>query len=512
MQSSGKDVPKFIVLHPDDNVAVALTDLPEGEPLGSTDVVARTAVPAGHKISLRAIAAGDRIVKYGQSIGSASRPIEAGAHVHVNNVEIVRTGRSSAPVNSARDAGLKPAGGTRYFNGFRRADGSAGTRNYLGILSTVSCSADVSDFIAKAITDRLLPDYPEVDGVVAVTHGSGCCHAPDSEGLEILQRTLHGYACNPNFGGVLIVGLGCETNLVSSLLRRTALVENNLLQTISIQECGGTRVTVEAGVAAAARMLPLLASAKRQALSCRHLKVALECGGSDAYSGITANPALGEAVDLLIKCGGTAILSETPEIYGAEHLLTARAQSPEISARLLERVKWWERYTANHGAQLNNNPTPGNKAGGISTIMEKSMGAVAKGGTSELVEVHLYGERVIGPGLVFMDTPGYDVVSITGMIAGGANLVCFTTGRGTVAGFKPVPTLKLASNTAMFEHLGEDMDINCGRVLDGRSDLPLMGREIFEEMIATASGKRTRSEILGFGGSEFVPWQMGAIL
>ena len=506
------DRPSYIVLHPEDNVAVLLSDFSRGTRLGNTSVIAQTPIPAGHKISLQHLEEGSLVIKYGQIIGVANSAIEPGEHVHVDNLAAIQPAKNYPQALNERTVGMATAGEQRYFDGYLRPNGTAGTRNYLGIISTVSCSADVTTFTAEAITERLLPHYPEIDGVVAVTHGSGCCHAPGSEGLEILQRTLGGYARNPNFGAALIIGLGCETNLVSSLMEKSGLEETGSLRTMTIQNSGGTIATIEAGVAAAGQMLPELAAVERQPVSVKHLKVALECGGSDAYSGITANPALGEAVDLLVANGGTAILSETPEIYGAEHLLAERAGSEEVGRQLTDRIRWWEEYTHRHGAQINNNPTPGNKEGGISTIMEKSMGAVAKGGTSSLVDVHLYGQKVSGPGLVFMDTPGYDVVSITGMIAGGANLVCFTTGRGTVAGFKPVPTLKLASNTPMFAHLEGDMDINCGRILDGQCNLAAMGREIFEEMIATASGKQTKSERLGFGGSEFVPWQMGAVL
>jgi len=345
-----------------------------------------------------------------------------------------------------------------------------------------------------------------------VAHGAGCCHAPGSEGLRMLQRTLAGYARNPNFGGVLLVGLGCEVNLVDALMDTTGLVAHARLRPLVIQAAGGTRRTVDAGLAAVKEMLPDANQIFRRTVPVDRLVVGLECGGSDAYSGITANPALGAAVDLLVRHGGTAILSETPEIYGAEHLLVRRAATPDIADQLLERVRWWETYTAAHGARIDNNPTPGNKAGGITTILEKSMGAVAKAGTTNLNAVYGFAEKITAKGLVFMDTPGYDVVSVTGMIAGGANLVCFTTGRGTVCGFKPVPTLKLASGTDMFNHMQADMDINCGRILTGAASIAQMGAEIFAEILQTASGRKTKSEQLGFGDSEFVPWHLGAVL
>ena len=504
--------PQYLVLHPADNVAVLLADFHSGQQLDGSMIRAQMDIPSGHKIALRKIDQGSHIVKYGQVIGQASRTLQPGEHVHVDELRVSNRLQHYQPARSAEPTQLIPQASRRTFSGFVRPNGSVGTRNYLGVISTVSCSADVSQFIAEAITEQLLPDFPSVDGVVAVTHGAGCCHAPGSEGLEILQRTLAGYARNPNFGGIILVGLGCETNLLSTFMQTRALEESDLLRSLSIQNAGGTTPTVAAGVAAAEKMLRIMGGHKRETASAEHLTVALECGGSDAYSGITANPALGNAVDLLVSNGGTAILSETPEIYGAEHMLVERAETKDVADLLIDRIEWWEDYTARHDAQVNNNPTPGNKAGGISTILEKSMGAVAKGGSTNLVNVFGYGEEVQGPGLVFMDTPGYDVVSITGMIAGGANLVCFTTGRGTVAGFRPIPTMKLASNSAMFDHLQGDMDINCGRVLDGACDLPAMGAEIFEQMLATASGQQTKSERLGFGGSEFVPWHMGAIL
>lgn len=504
--------PEFLVLHPRDNVAVALVEISKGQELEYNQTIALDTIPAGHKIAVNTIASGSAIIKYGQVIGYASRLISQGKHVHVDNVFLKARTQRYYSTKSAIETELIPSASRRTFEGFVRNNGRVGTRNFLGVLATVSCSADVAHFVADAIDRRLLSHFPSVDGVVAITHGSGCCHAPDSEGLDILRRTLSGYANNPNFGGVIIIGLGCETNLVSSLMETTGLQEGDFLSSFTIQSEGGTTATIEAGVAAAEKMLPTLNSHSRKRVSIEHLVVGLECGGSDAYSGITANPALGAAVDLIVKNGGTAVLSETPEIYGAEHLLVERAQSEEVGNRLIDRIKWWEDYTSQHNAQINNNPTPGNKAGGISTILEKSMGAVTKGGSSNLTNVYRYAQTVKGPGLVFMDTPGYDVVSITGMIAGGANIICFTTGRGTVSGFRPVPAMKLATNSLMFNHLEGDMDINCGRILDGECDIDQMGIEIFEEIIATASGKQTKSEVLGFGGSDFVPWQIGAIL
>ena len=504
--------PRHILLNPQDNVAVVLTNLSPGDDLGRANIKARAPIPAGHKIAIQPIEDGEAVVKYGQVIGIATRAIQTGDHVHVDNLTMAGGPRNDPPITVAREASQDDEGSDTFFDGYVRADGRVGTRNCIGVLASVSCSSSVARFIADAVTPEILADFPRVDGVVALSHGSGCCMAPGSEGLELLQRTMAGYARHPNFGAVLLVGLGCEVNLVSDLMEATGLSSRATLRAIEIQDTGGTRATIARGLAAIREMLPAVDAARRERVSARHLVVGLECGGSDAYSGITANPALGAAVDRLVRHCATAILSETQEIYGAEELLIGRAAHPVVGDQLRERITWWEAYTRRHGAQLNNNPTPGNKAGGITTIIEKSLGAVAKAGTTRLNAVYRYADPVTATGLVFMDTPGYDAVSITGMIAGGANLVCFTTGRGTVCGFRPVPTLKLASNAAMYAHLADDMDINCGRILDGELTVDAMGASIFETILDTASGRKTRSESLGFGSNEFVPWPMGAVL
>ncbi len=395
------------------------------------------------------------------------------------------------------------------FQGIVRADGRVATRNYLGVIATVNCSATVTHAIARSIPPEELASFPHVDGVVALAHGTGCGMAGTGEGLEVLQRTLAGYARHPNFSGVLFVGLGCETNQIGTLLERGGLQPCPALQSVVIQTAGGTGEAIRKGAAALRAMLPEADRYTRRAVSAERLVLALECGGSDAYSGISANPALGRAAGLLVRQGGTVILSETPEIYGAEHLLTRRAVSPAVAGRLLSQIRWWEEYTRRLGGEMDNNPTPGNKTGGLSTILEKSLGAVAKAGTTELVEVYGYRETVSASGLVFMNTPGYDPVSVTGMIAGGANLIAFTTGCGTVCGFKPVPALKLASNSEIYRRLADDMDIDCGPIVEGRAGVAEVGETIFRSLLEIASGQRTRSEQWGFGDQEFVPWQMG---
>ena len=393
-----------------------------------------------------------------------------------------------------------------------RSPGRVATRNYIGIVSTVNCSATVSQKIAEVLNYQVLPEYPNIDGAVALTHTTGCGMADEGEGFIILQRTLAGYSRHVNFGAVLMIGLGCEVNQISTLMRNQGLERGPLLATMTIQESGGTVKAVERGVSLMKEMLPQVNQVKREPVPASDLVVALQCGGSDGYSGISANPALGAAIDLLVSAGGTAILSETPEIYGAEHLLTRRAVSQEVGEKLIARIKWWEAYTARNNAEMNNNPSPGNKAGGLSTILEKSLGAVAKGGTTNLVEVYEYAEPVTAHGLVFMDTPGHDPVAATGQVAGGANLICFTTGRGSVYGCKPAPSLKLATNSTLFHRMSDDMDINCGQILDGAASLEEVGHRVFQLMLETASGRKSRSEEHGFGAEEFAPWMIGAVM
>jgi altronate hydrolase len=401
------------------------------------------------------------------------------------------------------------------FQGFRRANGRFGTRNYLGILTSVNCSATVARAIAdhfrRDIHPEALAAYPNVDGVVALTHGVGCAVDPQGEGLAVLQRTLGGYACHPNFASVQVIGLGCETNQISALLATQGLSHNARLQTFTIQDTGGTTRTIAHGIAQIEAMLPAANDVRRVPVPASHLIVGLQCGGSDGYSGISANPVLGAAVDRVVRHGGTAILSETPEIYGAEHLLTRRAVSPEIGRKLVARIQWWEAYCARHGASMDNNPSAGNKAGGLTTVLEKSLGGIAKAGSSNLSEVYEYAQPVRTPGLVFMDTPGYDPISATGQVAGGANLICFTTGRGSAYGCAPSPSIKLATNTALWQRQSDDMDLNCGTVLDGSISIDALGEQLFHLMLETASGRRSRSELHGYGQNEFVPWQLSAI-
>ncbi|MCF8033269.1 MAG: altronate dehydratase family protein [Desulfarculaceae bacterium] len=503
--------PPVLLLHPYDDVLVALAELPAGTELAGHGLVCGQDIPAGHKVARRALPQGHQVRKYGQIIGSASEAVAAGDWVHTHNLAFGQFERDLAIGQDVKPTEYVAGQERATFQGYLRPSGQAATRNYLGVLATVNCSASVCHFIAQAASE-LLDDYPGVDGVVPLGHGFGCGGTTGSVGLSHLQRTMAGYARHPNFAGVLLVGLGCEVNQLELLMENMDLSQGRLLRAMNIQQAGGTVKTVEWAVEAIKEMLPEANKARRQSLPASHLKVGLECGGSDAYSGLTANPALGAAMDRLVAHGGTAILAETPEVYGAEHLLTRRAVSQAVGQKLAERIEWWEEYSSGHGATLNVNPTPGNKAGGLTTILEKSLGAVAKAGTTNLCQMYEYADAVEQTGLVMMDTPGYDMVSITGMVAGGANLICFTTGRGSVCGSRPAPTLKLATNSAMFGRMADDMDINCGVIADGEATVDQMGQVIFERILAAASGQPTKSEALGFGDQEFVPWQVGAVL
>jgi altronate hydrolase len=502
----------WIKLNPADNVVVALQPLARGVRISESGVHAAEDIPAGHKAALQRIVSGEAVVKYGQVIGFASHDIAPGQHVHTHNVELHDFTRDYAHGRDNRPTALVPEAERRTFDGIPRADGTVGIRNYVGILSTVTCSLGTAHLIARNFGAEVMARYPNVDGVVALGANSGCCMTPGAEAVTYLQRSLAGYARHPNFAGVLILGLGCEQNLVESQLQATGLVTCERLRTMVIQGEGGTHATVEKGVAAVSALLEHADRDRRRPFLASRLKLGLECGGSDGYSGITANPALGAAADLLVVQGGTAVLSETPEIYGAEHLLTRRAVSREVGEKLVARIRWWEEYTARNGSQLNNNPTPGNKAGGITTILEKSLGAATKGGTSNLVEVVGFAEPVQGPGLAFMDTPGFDPVSVTGLIAGGVHVICFTTGRGTVIGSVPAPTLKLASNGALYRRMQTDMDIDCGQVLDADLSIEQMGAHIFDLVLETASGRKTKSELACQGQWEFHPWYIGAVV
>ena len=499
-------------LHAADNIAVAaVATVDKGQPT-SEGVTSLERIGKGHKMATRAIAAGEEVRKFGQIIGFAKADIAAGAWVHEHNIGMGELHHDYGFAKFAKPVDALPLEKQATFKGYRRADGRVGTRNYIGILTSVNCSATVAGFIAEEIErSGILKDYPNVDGIISLKQANGCVIDFRGAIFDILKRTSWGYATNPNMGGVLMVGLGCEGFQIPRFKEAYNITENELFRTMTIQETGGTKKTVAAGVEAVKAMLPHVNDVKRVECPASELLVALQCGGSDGFSGITANPALGAAVDILVRHGGTAILSETPEIYGAEHLLTQRAASPEIGQKLVDVITWWEDYTKRNLMEMNNNPSPGNKLGGLSTILEKSLGAAAKGGTTTLREVYRYAERVTAKGFVFMDTPGYDPVSATGQVAGGANLICFTTGRGSAYGCKPVPSIKLATNSDIYRRMIDDMDINCGDILEGVG-MAQKAEEIFRKMLAVASGEESKSEQLGYGDNEYVPWQVGATM
>lgn len=495
-----------IVLSPSDNVAVANGRLEAGMALprgGST----REIIDPGHKVATAPIAAGAAVVKYAQAIGRATRDIAIGEAVHSHNL-VFEAGRLPV-VPPAAAVQATEADRARTFMGYRRADGRAGTRNFIGIIASVNCSTTVCRAIAEHANRTLLPRYPGIDGFVPIVHDQGCGMSGTGDGMRVLHRTLAGYARHPNFGGVLMVGLGCEVNQLTLYGQKGVAAGK---RHFNIQEAGGSRRSVELALGVLAEIAEEVGRIERQPIPASEIVVGLQCGGSDGMSGITANPALGAAVDILAGVGGTGILSETSEIYGAEHLLGSRAATPEIADKLDGYVKWWENYVALHGASLDNNPSPGNKKGGLTTILEKSLGAVAKGGQTPLRGVYGYAERVTERGLVFMDTPGYDPVSATGQVAGGANIIAFTTGRGSCFGGRPTPSIKLSTNTALYRSMEEDMDIDCGRIASGEIGVAELGREIFDLIVETASGRRTKSELFGYGDNEFVPWHLGATL
>ncbi len=504
-----------IALRPEDDVAVAKTPIRAGTVLDDdgTRIEVRADVPPGHKVARRAVEAGQAVRKYGQVIGFATEAIRAGDHVHVQNLGIGELHQKYEVGVDVKRVDYYPPDQMRYFDGYKREDGRVGTRNYVAIVSAVNCSASVSQFVKERFRD-VQKDYPNIDGVLAVTHKSGCGTEHCGEDHLALQRVLAGYAKHPNVAAYILIGLGCEVNQAAEMVERQKMAapghpERRPL-VINIQEAGGIRKTIERATAEVAKLLPIANDQRRTRQPISEITLATNCGGSDGNSGITANPALGWAVDELVRYGGTGVLAETPEIYGAEHLLIRRAVSNSVAQKLLDRYKWWEWYCRGI-EKMDNNPAPGNKAGGLTTVFEKSLGGVAKGGTTPMQDVVLYGEPITKKGFVFMDTPGHDPVSITGLVAGGCNVICFTTGRGSVFGCKPTPSIKIATNSLMYRHLEEDMDINAGVILEG-TPLPVVGRRILEEIIAVASGKRSKSELAGVGEEEFAPWIIGPVM
>jgi altronate hydrolase len=503
-----KSVNNLIVLNQNDNVGVSQFIIPEKTKIKGHDISTIDPIPFGHKVCLKSINKGDPIIKYDQIIGFASKDIKAGEHVHSHNLEF-REFKRDFKVTDKKNIIDEKA--DTFFNGILRDNGDVATRNYIGIVSTVNCSATVTKMIVEKIKySNILKDYPNIDGIVPITHSTGCGMNTVSEGMEIFQRTIDGFKNHPNFSHVFVIGLGCECAQVS--LFDESLKKHNRIHFLTIQDEGGTKKIVEKVFSQIKNLLNEANDTERTSQPISHLTLALQCGGSDGYSGITANPALGVAADLLVRKGGSSILSETPEIYGAEHLLINRANSKETADKLIKRIEWWRHYTSINDSTMDNNPAPGNKKGGLTTILEKSLGAVAKGGNSILQDVLNYAEPLKNKGFNFMDSPGYDPVSVTGQVASGANVICFTTGRGSCFGCKPVPSLKLSTNTTMYEKMTEDMDINCGTIAEGKEKVEEVGHKIFELVVNTASGNKSKSEINGYGDEEFNPWQVGVVM
>jgi altronate dehydratase len=518
---TGRRPTDAVHLHPDDNLCVAARNLEKGQHLAiaGTSVTLAENVRLGHKIAVRPIRRGEFVRKYGQIIGQATSDIAPGQWIHSHNLvngEFARDHASATAVPPPPIAG-------RTFQGYRRPGGRAGTRNYIAVVSTVNCSATVCKYVAQHFTPERLRNFPNVDGVIAVKHGGGCGIQYQGLQHEVLNRTLAGMARHPNIGGYVLIGLGCEQATSGYLMQSQNLVSIEGADgtggtpaavrppVLSMQDLGGTAKTVAAGIKLVEDLLPRVNAQKRQTLPASEIVLGTNCGGSDGNSGVTANPALGVASDMIVACGGTSALGETTEVYGAEHLLTRRATSKAVADKLLARIEWWLWHTGLYGVEIDNNPSIGNKEGGLTTIAEKSLGAVAKGGSTAMTEVYQYAEPIAAKGFVFMDTPGFDPPSVTGLVAGGCNVLVFTTGRGSCFGLKPCPTIKVASNTPMYERMKDDMDLNAGEILAGRP-VEDVGRELFEKILAVASGERTRSEQLGYGDEEFVPWQIGPTL
>ncbi|MDB9979291.1 altronate dehydratase family protein [Candidatus Pelagibacter sp.] len=498
----------LIVLNKNDNVAVTPFIIPAKTKIEGQNISSIDDIPFGHKICLKTVNKGDPVIKYDQIIGFASKNINPGEHVHSHNLEFKDFDRKFKVIEKKSIINEKSE---LFFNGIMRDNGQVATRNYIGIISTVNCSATVTKMISEKIKQsNILKDFPNIDGIVPITHSTGCGMNTESEGMQIFQRTIDGFKNHPNFSHVFVLGLGCECAQVD--IFKDNVKQHDRVHFLTIQDEGGTKKIVDKVLSEIKNLLVVSNNVKREPLSVNNITLALQCGGSDGYSGISANPALGVAADMLVKQGGSSILSETPEIYGAEHLLINRANKQETADKLIAKIKWWQHYTSINNSSMDNNPAPGNKKGGLTTILEKSLGAVAKGGNSILEDVLSYAEPLKNKGFNFMDSPGYDPVSVTGQVASGANVICFTTGRGSCFGCKPAPSLKLSTNTTMYEKMIEDMDINCGTIIEGKEEIEEVGKKIFELVIATASGSPSKSELNGYGDEEFNPWQVGVVM
>lgn len=495
-----------------DNVVVARLRLAAGTKIETEGLVIEGDVPPGHKVATRFIKRGEPIVKDNAVIGYAAEDTVAGALLTNQRIRFfaVPENVSTAAV-PARPVELLPKDRRATFEGFVRANGSVGTRNFIGVFVVGNCGATTARKAADFFDEERLAPYPNVDGVVPFVHEIGCGMEMTGEPMDLLRRTISGFIRNPNIASAVVIALGCERNNLKSFLEQEKLEVGASLRTITIQEVGGITNAVEEAKRIVYEMLPDANAVKRQSVSAEHLRVGLQSGGADAFSGLSANPALGIAVDLLVRNGGTAILSDTPELIGAQAGLLARCASPETAEKFVSRLEWWRQYNEGKDTQLHGRVSRANEAAGIANILEKSLSSVKKGGTSPLMGAYRYAERVAEKGLVFMDTPAYEPVSVTGQIAGGANLIAFTTGLGSSFGSLPAPTMKLSSNTALYRKMEDDMDMNCGTIIGGESTVEGMGHAIFAKMLRHASGEKTKSELEGMGENEFVPWPIGVL-
>lgn len=500
---------RVLLLSDGDNVVVATGPIAQGTALPDHGVTANHDTPQGHKIAIRPIQSGAPILKFETVIGYAAHDIAPGDWLHSHNITFDAVDKDYAFARDYVPTDILPEDQRATFMGIRRANGQVGTRNYIGLFVTVNCSATVARKIGNYFDEERMEDWANVDGVIPFIHDSGCGMEMTGEPMDLLRRTLAGYIRHPNMAGAVVLSLGCERNNLAQFFEEQSLAEGKMLKTITMQHVGGTARAITEGKAAVRDMLDAANQVQRTPCSAEHITIGMQCGGSDGLSGLSANPGLGAAADILVRNGGTAILSETPEIFGVEHLLTRRARSEAVGRKLVERMDWWLDYTRGRDTQINGVVSPGNQAGGLANVLEKSLGGAKKSGSTGLMEVYRYAEPVTQKGLVFMDTPGFDPVSATGQIAGGANLICFTTGRGSCFGSYPSPTIKLASNTPMFTQMQDDMDINCGTVIDGDKTIAELGQEIFDHILAVASGQASKSEALGVGEEEFAPWPIG---
>lgn len=500
---------RAMLLAAGDNIIVATSDIEAGTALLEHGITVNHQTPQGHKIAIRKIQSGAPILKFGTVIGYAAQNIAPGDWLHSHNIKFDAVDKDYAFARDYVPTEILPAAERARFMGIRRANGQVGTRNYIGLFVTVNCSATVARKIGNYFDEERMEAWDNVDGVIPFIHDSGCGMEMTGEPMDLLRRTLAGYIRHPNMAGAVVLSLGCERNNLAQFFEEQGLAEGKMLKPVTMQHVGGTARAIADGKDAVKEMLEQANKVRREPCSAEHITIGMQCGGSDGLSGLSANPGLGVAADILVRNGGTAILSETPEIFGVEHLLTRRARTADVGAKLVERMDWWLEYTKGRDTQINGVVSPGNQAGGLANVLEKSLGGAKKSGSTGLMEVYRYAEPITQKGLVFMDTPGFDPVSATGQIAGGANLICFTTGRGSCFGSYPAPTIKLASNTPMYTQMSDDMDINCGTVIDGAQSIEELGRDIFEHILAVASGAYSKSEAMGVGEEEFAPWPIG---